>query len=322
MRRHRIQLQPGQVAGLSVAGVAPPNPGAVRSTLPSRFGRVGNEAKAIEVVALSLRYSTAWALKDCSVSIPEGRIAALVGPNGAGKTTLLQILVGLQTPTAGSVQILGQAAPPLTKIGFVAQDKPMFIGLTVAETLKIGRVLNPVWDNAYAQRRLATFNIPLSRKIAKLSGGQRTQVALTMALAKLPDMLVLDEPFADLDPFARGTLLNDLMSVTATRGLSVIFSTHVISDLQAVCSWLVIMKQGRVLLSEDMEQVCATHWSVTTAPRSSASSRPSPYIVIHTSTFEGTTKQLIRSSSKPPYRSGFDTERASLEDVVVGYIAG
>lgn len=282
---------------------------------------MASKTNVIEVDALSLRYSNGWALHDCYVSVPEGRIAALVGPNGAGKSTFLQILVGLLTPTAGTVRILGEPAPPLARIGFVAQDKPLFNGLTVAEICKAGRMLNAAWDTDYAERRLTAYNIPLDRKVAKLSGGQRTQVALTIALAKLPELLILDEPFADLDPFARGALLSDLTSVTATRKLSVIFSTHVISDLQAVCSWLVVLKHGKVLLSQAIEQVTATHWTITATSRPSLPALPSTSVEIYTSASEGVTKQLIRSQVVPSNQPGLCIRPASLDDVVIGYLA-
>jgi ABC-2 type transport system ATP-binding protein len=133
---------------------------------------------ALEATGLGKRYRRSWALRDCSVAIPEGRVVALVGPNGAGKTTLLHLAVGLLAPSAGEVRVLG-AEPAnrpevLARVGFLAQDKPLYPGFTVAEMLRFGARLNPGWDQAVADRWLERFELPPGRRVGQLSGGQRT----------------------------------------------------------------------------------------------------------------------------------------------------
>ncbi|HLI57605.1 MAG TPA: ABC transporter ATP-binding protein, partial [Actinomycetota bacterium] len=156
----------------------------------------------MEARGLGKRYGRRWALSECNLSVPAGRVAGLVGPNGAGKTTLLHLAVGLLRPTAGTVGVLG--APPATgaeqlaKVGFVAQDTPTYAGLSVADHLTLGARLNPRWDPAVANRRIEALGLDPKQKAGKLSGGQRAQLALTLAIAKRPQLLLLDEPVASL----------------------------------------------------------------------------------------------------------------------------
>src|SRR5579872_2321948 len=192
---------------------------------------------ALQSFNLGKKYGHLWALRDCSLSIPAGRVAALVGPNGAGKTTLLQLAVGLLRPTRGSVQVFGRSPSEhsevvLPRVGFLAQDRPLFRSFTVAEMLEVGRRLNPRWDQGFALHRLTSLGIPLSRKTGKLSGGQQAQVALVLALAKRPDLLLLDEPLASLDPLARREFLRTLMDSVAESGMTVLLSSHIIGDLE------------------------------------------------------------------------------------------
>jgi len=153
---------------------------------------------AIETAGLGKRYKRTWALQDCTLHLPTGRIAALVGPNGAGKTTLLHLAVGLLAPDAGSVRVFGQDPRGNTKalagIGFVAQDTPLFRDFTAQELITMGGKLNRTWDAALARTRLADLGIAPNLAVGKLSGGQRAQVALALALAKRPRLLLLDEP--------------------------------------------------------------------------------------------------------------------------------
>ena len=187
-------------------------------------------------------------------------MAALVGPNGAGKTTLLHLSMGLLEPTAGSVQIFGlsptaQAGEALPRLGFVAQDHPLYKGFTVEELLTLGRKLNPRWDDALARARMQKLGIPLNRRAGKLSGGQQAQVALVLALAKRPDLLLLDEPLASLDPLARREFLRTLMDAVAETGLTVLLSSHIIGDLERVCDYLVILSASQVQLAGDMQEI-------------------------------------------------------------------
>jgi len=205
---------------------------------------------AIETTALTKRYGSTWALRDCSLALPAERIAALVGPNGAGKTTLLHLAVGLLEPTAGSIRTLGasprERADILARVGFVAQDAPLYAGFTVRDTLEFGRHLNPRWDDDLAIERMRRHDIDLRQRVGTLSGGQRAQVALTLAVAKRPELLVLDEPLASLDPLARREFMASLMEATAESDLTVLLSSHLVTDMERICDYLIVLSQSRV----------------------------------------------------------------------------
>jgi ABC-2 type transport system ATP-binding protein len=221
----------------------------------------------LTATGLGKRYRRTWALRDCSLTLPTGRVVALVGPNGAGKTTLLHLVVGLLAPTTGTVRVFGREvagdAETLSRVAFLAQDKPLYDGFTVADMLRFGRHLNPRWDQEYAQNRLAELEIPLDRKVGKLSGGQQAQVALTVSLAKRPELLVLDEPLSNLDPLARHEVMRGLMAAVAETGMTVVLSSHVVSDLENTCDWLVVLNGGRVQVSGDIEELIGAHRLLT-----------------------------------------------------------
>src|SRR5438552_4409925 len=215
-------------------------------------------ASVLETHALGKRYGSTWALRDCSLELPAGAVAALVGPNGAGKTTLLHLAIGLAAPSSGTVSVFGaspRAHPDevLPRVGFVAQDHPLYRGFTLAEMLKLGAKLNPRWDDELARDRLERLDLPLARKVGTLSGGQGAQLALTLAVAKRPELLLLDEPVASLDPLARREFLQTLMEVVAVHGIGVVLSSHLIADLERVCDYLVLRATGRVALTGDVE---------------------------------------------------------------------
>jgi ABC-2 type transport system ATP-binding protein len=217
----------------------------------------------IEASGLGKRYGTTWALRECSVAVPAGRVAALVGPNGAGKTTLLNLAVGLAAPSAGGVTVLGgrPAGSPaaLDGIAFVAQDTPLYKNLSAAEMLHLTRNLNRRFDQHYAEARLGELGIPLKRKAGKLSGGQQAQLALTLALARRPRLLVLDEPVAMLDPVARHDFMASVVAAAAADGVSVLLSSHVLAELERVAGYLILMSRGRVQLAGGVEDLLASH---------------------------------------------------------------
>jgi ABC-2 type transport system ATP-binding protein len=201
-----------------------------------------------------------WALEDCTLAVPAGRVVALVGPNGAGKTTLLNIAAGLLRPTAGTATIAGQ--PPergLARIGYVAQDAPLWPRLRVADVLDIGRCMNPRFDWDLATTRVRTFDIAERARISTLSGGQRAQVALSLVLAKRPELLLLDEPLANLDPLARRDFLTSMFASCADDGVAVVFSSHVIAELERICDYLVVLRNGRLQVAGDIEELRARH---------------------------------------------------------------
>jgi ABC-2 type transport system ATP-binding protein len=217
----------------------------------------------VEASGLSKRYGTTWALRECTLAVPAGHVAALVGPNGAGKSTLLNLAVGLTAPTAGTVTVLGGRPPgspaALDGIAFVAQDTPLYKTLSVADMLHLTRNLTRRFDEAYAQARLAELGIPLKRKAGKLSGGQQAQVALTLALARRPSLLVLDEPVAMLDPIARHDFMATVLAAASADGVSVLLASHVLTELERVASYLVLLARGQVRLAGAVDDLLATH---------------------------------------------------------------
>jgi ABC-2 type transport system ATP-binding protein len=228
---------------------------------------VVSDAPAIRTAGLGRQYRGRWALEDCTLDIPAGRVVGLVGPNGAGKSTLLNLVMGLLAPSAGTVEVLGDrpgAGPrELARVGFVAQDAPVYAHLTVADHLRFGAHLNPGWDHAYARRRVEELGLDPARKAGRLSGGQRAQLALTLAVAKRGDLLVLDEPAASLDPLARRELLESLSEAVADRAMTVVLSSHLVSDLEHACDHLVLLNAGRVQLAGDIDALLAEHRAVT-----------------------------------------------------------
>jgi ABC-2 type transport system ATP-binding protein len=216
----------------------------------------------LQTEALAKRYRRRWALHDCTLAVPGGAIVGLVGPNGAGKTTLLQLVVGLLPPTSGRVRVLGgtpDAAMRSGRVGFVAQDAPTYARLTVEDHLSLGAGLNAHrWDAAAARERVARLGLPPRQRAGGLSGGQRAQLALTLALSKRPDLLVLDEPVADLDPLARRAFLDETVAAATATGAAVVLSTHLVSDLARTCTHVVVVAAGRIRLSAAIAALCAT----------------------------------------------------------------
>ncbi|GAA5022420.1 ABC transporter ATP-binding protein [Actinopolymorpha pittospori] len=214
----------------------------------------------LETEALAKRYRRRWALYDCTLAVPESAIVGLVGPNGAGKTTLLQLIVGLLGPTAGAVRVLGgtpDAAMRSGRVGFVAQDAPTYAGLTVADHLSMGGGLNPHrWDAPAAAERVDRLGLRLRQRAGRLSGGQRAQLALTLALSKRPDLLVLDEPVASLDPLARRAFLDETAAAATATGTAVVLSTHLVADLAHVCTHVVVLAGGRIRLAAAIAELC------------------------------------------------------------------
>jgi ABC-2 type transport system ATP-binding protein len=284
---------------------------------------------AIETSGLTKRYRRVTALSDCTVSVPEGRISALVGPNGAGKTTLLRLLAGLAAPTAGGAVVLGgtprQDPAYLAEIGFLAQDIPLYRRLTGQDHIGIGAHLNPRWDADLVKARLGALKIPLDRPVGTLSGGQRAQVALTLTLAKRPGLLLLDEPLAALDPLARRNFLATLAEAAAVKGdgaasgLTVVLSSHLMADLERVCDHMILLAESRVLLCGDIETLLAEH-RVLTGPRKDTT----PIARTHTIVWEETTARqttLLVRLNGPVIDPAWAVEEPNLEEIVLGYMS-
>ncbi len=277
----------------------------------------------LESAGLGKRYRQRWALSDCTLRVPAGRVTGLVGPNGAGKTTLLNLAVGLLQPTTGSIAVLGgrpaSSAEQLARVGFVAQDTPTYAGLSVADHLKLGAHMNPGWDDQLARRRIEQLGLDPAQKAGKLSGGQRAQLALTLAIAKRPELLILDEPIASLDPLARREFLQVLMEATAEQELSVVMSSHLVSDLERICDFLIVLVSSRVRVAADVDDLLATHWQVT-GPRTDQEALSDSWEVISESHTDRQSTLVVRSEGKPA-EPGWAADPIGLEDLVLTYMS-
>jgi ABC-2 type transport system ATP-binding protein len=277
----------------------------------------------LESRALSKRYGKRRGLTDCALSVPAGRVAGLVGPNGAGKTTLLHLAVGLLEPTSGTIDVLGArpAASPeqLARIGFVAQDTPTYAGLTVADHLKLGARMNPGWDVGLARSRIGAIGLDPRQRAGKLSGGQRAQLALTLAIAKRPEFLLLDEPVSSLDPLARREFLQGLMEAVAEQGLSVLISSHLVADLERVCDYLIVLIDSRVQLSGDVDDLLASH-RLLTGPLCDMAALPPRWQVVSASHTDRQSTLLIRTAD-PVHDPAWTVEQISMEDLVLAYMS-
>ncbi|HTS96441.1 MAG TPA: ABC transporter ATP-binding protein [Streptosporangiaceae bacterium] len=277
---------------------------------------------AIEARGLGKRYGHRWALADCTLAIPAGHVAGLVGPNGAGKTTLISLATGMLAPTTGTVEVLGgrpTGGPgQLARVGYVAQDTPTYAGLSVADHLRLGAHLNPRWDAGLARRRIEQLGLDPRQKAGELSGGQRAQLALTLALAKRPELLILDEPIASLDPLARREFLQVLMNATAEQELSVVISSHQVADLERVSDYLIVLVASRVRIDGEVDGLLATH-HLLTGPRRDAARLPASQQVISESHAGRQSTFLVRSS-EPITDPAWTVEEVSLEDLVLAYM--
>jgi ABC-2 type transport system ATP-binding protein len=278
----------------------------------------------IQAQALGKRYGHGrrWALTDCTLGIPAGRVVGLVGPNGAGKTTLLNLATGMLAPTSGSITVLGgrPASGPaqLARVGFVAQDAPTYAGLSVADHLRLGARLNPGWDDALARQRIGRLGLDPARRAGKLSGGQRAQLALTLGIAKRPQLLILDEPVAALDPLARREFLQGLMEATVEHQLSVVLSSHLVSDLERVCDYLIVLVDSRVRVAGEVEELLATHHRLS-GPRRDPTRLPTDQHVIAATHTDRQTTLVVRTDA-PVHDPAWTVGQLSLEDLVLAYM--
>ncbi len=278
----------------------------------------------IEARSLGKHYGSTWALRECSLAIPAGHVTALVGPNGSGKTTLLSLAAGLAVPSAGGVTVLGGRPPgspvALDGIAFVAQDTPLYKNLSVADMLHLTRNLNRRFDQASAQARLAELGIPMKRKAGRLSGGQQAQLALTLALARRPRLLVLDEPMAMLDPLARHDFMATVMAAMADDGVSVVLSSHVLAELERVADYLVLLSQGRVQVAGEVEDLLACH-RLLTGPAVEAERYSERMSVVHASRGGTQARLLVRQNGTDgPVPPGWEAHPVGLEELTLAYL--
>jgi ABC-2 type transport system ATP-binding protein len=278
----------------------------------------------IESAGLGKRYRRTWALRDCTLAVPAGHLVALVGPNGAGKTTLLHMAVGLVSPTAGVVRVLGGqpagSPPALDGTAFVAQNAPLYPNLPVAAMLHVARNLNRQWDQPRAEARLAELGIPLDRKAGKLSGGQQAQLALTVALARRPRLLVLDEPLAALDPVARSDFMTAVLAAVAGDGISVVLSSHMLAELDRVADYLIVLSHGRLQLAGQVADLLAGH-RVLTGPATEPPHFAERQRLVHAHRPGGQAQLLVMTTAAAsPGPPGWQQRPASLEEIALGYL--
>jgi ABC-2 type transport system ATP-binding protein len=276
----------------------------------------------LDAQGLGKRYGKRWALNECDLQIPSGHVVGLVGPNGAGKTTLLHLAVGLLAPSAGSIEVLGR--PPaadteqLARVGFVAQDTPTYARLSIRDHLSFGAQMNTRWDDGLARRRIADLGLDLGQKAGSLSGGQRAQLALTLAVAKRPELLVLDEPVASLDPLARREFLQSLMEFVADCGVSVVLSSHLVADLERVCDYVIVLVDSRLQVAGEVDELLGTHRRLI-GPRRDPDSLPRGQDVIEESPTDRQSTMLVRCDG-PVLDPSWTVEELSLEDIVLAYM--
>jgi ABC-2 type transport system ATP-binding protein len=272
--------------------------------------------------SLGKRYGRREALAQCTLEIPPGHVVGLVGPNGAGKTTLLKIACGMLAPSSGRIEVLGHepgsSPEQLARVGYVAQDTPTYAHLTVAEHLRLGAHLNPRWDGELARTRLAQLGLDPRQKAGRLSGGQRAQLALTVAVAKRPELLILDEPVASLDPLARRTFLRHLMESVAENETSVVLSSHLVSDLERVCDYMVVLVASHVQLSGETDRLLAEHYRLVCSRRTRAD-LPEDFEVILAEHTERQSTFIVRCDHEPP-AGDWNADHVELEDLVLSYM--
>ncbi|HYN92255.1 MAG TPA: ABC transporter ATP-binding protein [Pilimelia sp.] len=272
---------------------------------------------------LTKRYGSRQALTDVTLTIPAGRVVGLVGPNGAGKSTLLNLAAGMIAPTSGTIQVLGArpaaTAAQLARVGFVAQDTPVYAGLSVGDHLRMGARLNPAWDGALAQRRVGEVGLDPAQKAGRLSGGQRAQLALTIAAAKRPELLIFDEPVASLDPLSRRAFLQSLMEFVAELEVSVVLSSHLLGDLERVCDHLVVLTASRVQLAGEVEELLAAHYRLVAA-RGALDALPPAVRVIHAEHTARQSTLIVHDTAGAVPALVPDAERLDLEDMVLAYL--
>ena len=281
------------------------------------------EASAIQASGLGKQYRRTWALRDCTLAIPPGHVVGLVGPNGAGKTTLLRLAAGMLAPTRGTITVLGarpaENPAQLARVGFVAQDTAVYARMTVADHLRLGGWLNPGWDDSLAHQRTNELGLDPKQRGGSLSGGQRAQLALTLALAKRPDLLLLDEPVASLDPLARREFLRGLMEAVAEGGLSVVLSSHLVADLERVCDYLVVLVASQVRVAGEVSALLASHHRLT-GPRRDPGTLPADQEVITESHTDKQSTLLVRTDG-PILDPSWAIKPVSLEDLVLAYMS-
>jgi ABC-2 type transport system ATP-binding protein len=275
----------------------------------------------LETLGLGKRVRRVWALRDCTLELPERAVVGLAGPNGAGKSTLLGLAVGLLRPTEGRIRVLGgdpwRDPSTLEHVGYVPQDAPLYRSLTVRETLELARRTNRRWDGAFATELLT--RVDSSARVGSLSAGDRARLALAIALAKRPALVLLDEPFARLDPLAGREFLQLLMDGVAETGATVVVASHVVADIERVCDHIVLLVDGRVRLAGDVEDLLASHRLLTGARRPLGTIRGVREIV--RSRYSGRQMTLLVRQQGEVADTSWSVGPIALEELLLAYMA-
>jgi ABC-2 type transport system ATP-binding protein len=285
---------------------------------------MNEQAVAVEAGDVSKRYGKVWALRECSFQLPANRIIALVGANGAGKSTLMSIISGILPATSGSLLVNGQAVVKGgggSRVAILAQDKPLYRDFTVADMLRFGRSTNRVWDQRRALSWLERFDVPLDRRCGKLSGGQKAQVALAVALGSRPTVLLLDEPLANLDPVARTEVTAELLAETADSDMTVMLSTHIVAELSGVGDHLLLLDAGRPVLTGDVEQLLARHLRFT-GPRADRPPVPGTILQAQHAARQSTFVVQLADAAVAPaiVAPGWTAQPVSLDELIVTHL--
>ena len=278
---------------------------------------------AIQTKELGKRYGSFWALENCTINVPEGSVSALVGPNGAGKSTLLKLLTGLSSASSGKSDVLGKAPKQnedfLEDVGYLAQEIPLYKSMSANDHIAMGKHLNKRWDEAFIRKRLIELTIPLNRPVGKLSGGQRAQVALALALAKKPKLLLLDEPVAALDPLARHDFLSSLSQAVADGGLTVIMSSHLLADLERVSDHVIVLAAGKTQLCDDIDSVLKNH-KLLVGPRKDGTKDMDGYSVIHETHTAKQSTLLVRLNGETKLPAYWQQHEPNVEEIILAYM--
>ncbi len=221
----------------------------------------------IEIQNLSRRFGKKQALSEVSLSVPEGCVFGLVGENGAGKTTLLKHVLGFLKPQAGVVRVFGLdpvADPPgvLGRIGHLSENRDLPMWMSIQELFEFTRAFYPKWDPVYAEKLRNMFELTLDQKVTTLSRGQLARAGLLLALAHRPPLLVLDEPSSGLDPVVRKDILDAIIRTVVDEGRTVLFSSHLLDEVQRVSDQIAILDQGQLLLSSSLDEVLVSHYQL------------------------------------------------------------
>jgi len=275
----------------------------------------------LDARGLGKRFRREWGLRDCTLTIPHGAVVGLAGPNAAGKSTLLSLAAGLLAPSEGSIAVLGRdplrEPAVLADVGYVAQSAPLYRSFTVAETIEFSRRTNSRWDDEVVHEVLT--RISADTKVGTLSTGDRARLALALALGKRPQLVLLDEPFARLDPLAGREFLQLLMDGVAETGATVVIASHVIADIERVCDHIVLLTGGGVRLEGNVEELLESH-RILMGPRRPLGSIRGVSSIVRERHGDRQLTLLVRSDG-PIVDQSWRVERVGLEELLLAYMA-